>query len=395
MKIKQVSPLNQLSLRTEAYEFISKVLHTSYPVAIWRLPLEKDIVALIDLSGEEKILTEELETITEGFVINSYHDSHPVKSILLQGHLMITIDGENASLKIHPTVTGGQLENFEEALHENASRQSRSETHPVHPDFEAMVREAVAKIKNGELHKVVLSRYADFDLPEGFDPIATFETLTQIYPNAFCHLTNTQAHGLWMGATPEKLIAITENKHFSTDALAGTQPLSESMELCDVAWTQKEIEEQAMVSRYIIECFKKIRLREYEENGPKTVKAGNLAHLKTEYTVDMEATNTPMLGSTMLELLHPTSAVCGAPRSLADEFIKTHEAYDRSLYAGFLGPVSCQQRTSLFVNLRCMQVINQTARLYAGAGITEDSNPAKELAETNHKMQTLLKVLDL
>ena len=95
----------------------------------------------------------------------------------------------------------------------------------------------------------------------------------------------------------------------------------------------------------------------------------------------------------MLELLHPTSAVCGMPRELADEFIKANEGYQRSLYAGFLGPVGFEGNTDLFVNLRCMQIDNEKARLFAGAGITEYSNPEKEFQETSSKMQTMLKVL--
>lgn len=54
-------------------------------------------------------------------------------------------------------------------------------------------------------------------------------------------------------------------------ALAGTQPASGENPLKSAAWTQKEIEEQALVCRYIVDCFKKIRLREYEEHGPKTI----------------------------------------------------------------------------------------------------------------------------
>ena len=169
--------------------------------------------------------------------------------------------------------------------------------------------------------------------------------------------------------------------------------LGEVEDLSDVPWTQKEIIEQAMVSRYIIECFKKIRLREFEEVGPKTVKAGDLVHLKTSFKVDMKETNSPLLGSTMLELLHPTSAVCGSPRGLANDFIRTHEGYERELFAGFLGPVGLDGNSRLFVNLRCMQLFKEKARLYAGAGITENSRPEKELQETNNKMQTLLKVI--
>jgi isochorismate synthase len=71
--------------------------------------------------------------------------------------------------------------------------------------------------------------------------------------------------------------------------LAGTQKAQGENPLKSAAWTQKEIEEQALVSRYIVDCFKKIRLREYDEHGPKTVLAGNLLHLRSDFKVDMKA----------------------------------------------------------------------------------------------------------
>ncbi|MEQ8470419.1 MAG: chorismate-binding protein [Marinoscillum sp.] len=395
MQINQVNTLRHISKRSEAEDFLRSILFTPYPVAIWRLPNQGNINALVDLTMNEEPTNLELENLNKSFVINSYHDSHPVKAITLEGHILVKIEGSDAQLEVNPTLTGSQIESFEGVLSNSLKLLKPGIKDGNHPDFESMVAEAIEKIKQGNLHKVVLSRYKDFELQESFDPIDTFDELTRSYPNAFCSLTNTKTYGLWIGASPEKLIAIDNDRFFSTDALAGTQSLPSDKDLCDVAWTQKEIEEQAMVSRYIIDCFKKIRLREFDENGPKTVKAGNLAHLKTEYKVDMQATSSPQLGSTMLELLHPTSAVCGAPRDLADDFIKSHEDYDRSLYAGFLGPVGFDSKTSLFVNLRCMQVIGNTARLYAGAGITEDSVPARELAETDQKMETLLKVLGL
>ena len=130
----------------------------------------------------------------------------------------------------------------------------------------------------------------------------------------------TPEHGIWVGVTPETLVSIEDKSIFKTVALAGTKPYDESISLKNVAWTQKEIEEQALVERYIISCFKKIRLREYDEHGPKTSVAGNLMHLRSDFTVDMKATNFPQLGSVMLNLLHPTSAVCGMPLDNAWSF---------------------------------------------------------------------------
>ena len=157
---------------------------------------------------------------------------------------------------------------------------------------------------------------------------------------------------------------------------------------------QKEIEEQALVSRYIINCFKKIRLREFGEHGPKTWKAGNLLHLRTEFEVDMNATNFPQLGTVMLKLLHPTSAICGMPRQESIDFIQQNEGMDRGLYSGYLGPINYKNESNLFVNLRCMQWSYREAELYAGAGVTIDSIPEAEWEETEMKMNTLLKVIE-
>ena len=81
------------------------------------------------------------------------------------------------------------------------------------------------------------------------------------------------------------------------------------------------------------------------------------------------------------------------PLQPALNFIKKHEKYDRELYAGFLGPINMDGYTHLFVNLRCMKIMGRTGRFYAGAGITENSNPEKEFEETQLKMQTLKKII--
>src|SRR5690606_41660887 len=64
---------------------------------------------------------------------------------------------------------------------------------------------------------------------------------------------------------------VKDKKIFRTVALAGTQAWRPGVDPRKVSWTQKEIEEQALVERYIISCFKSVRLREYEEQGPRTV----------------------------------------------------------------------------------------------------------------------------
>jgi isochorismate synthase len=256
-------------------------------------------------------------------------------------------------------------------------------------EFVDLVSKSLQEISDGHIEKVVPSRCKDIQIDDQFDVLRTFDELCEKHPQALVSLVSSPQTGTWLGATPELLVSVDNQNIFRTIALAGTQVYTPEVDLKSVAWTQKEIEEQALVCRYIINCFKKIRLREYEEHGPRTMVAGNVMHLKTVYEVDMTATNFPQLGSVMLKLLHPTSAVCGMPFDQSLAFLKNNEGYDREFYSGYLGPVQINITSQIFVNLRCMQVYNEQVRLYAGAGITVDSNPEKEFDETEIKMQNL------
>jgi isochorismate synthase len=263
-------------------------------------------------------------------------------------------------------------------------------------EYTALVELGVAAIEARTVGKVVSSRAARRPLPPGFDPLAAFEELCQQYERAFVSLVSVPGVGTWLGASPEVLAEVTADGHFHTMALAGTQPLLPGVRPQEAIWRQKEIEEQALVSRYIVNCFKQLRLREYQETGPRTTVAGQLLHLRTDFEVDLKNVPSPAsLGTDMLRLLHPTSAVGGMPRVAALEFLARHEGYDRAYYSGFLGPVNVAAPgvARLFVNLRCLQLRADEAILYAGTGLTVDSDPAREWQETEYKMRTVAAVL--
>jgi isochorismate synthase len=263
-------------------------------------------------------------------------------------------------------------------------------------EYTALVARGVAAIEARTVGKVVSSRAACRPLPPGFDPLAAFRELCRQYERAFVSLVSVPGVGTWLGATPEVLAEVTADGHFHTMALAGTQPLLSEVRPQDAIWRQKEIEEQALVSRYIVNCFKQLRLREYQETGPRTTVAGELLHLRTDFEVDLRNVPAPAsLGTDMLRLLHPTSAVGGMPRTAALEFLARYEGYDRAYYSGFLGPVNVATPgvSRLFVNLRCLQLRADEAILYAGTGLTVDSDPAREWQETEYKMRTVAAVL--
>ena len=386
--------------------FFSYAYEHHQPIAAWRLPHQSQQQVIADLSGQGQLPDLPLELLPAGFIAHPFQEQKPAAFIRADVHYT---SGTEAIAK---SLTGETDDSVHMALqtikdHLAANTKTRtpfmvpsddlSGADSNHSQFTHMVTEAVQAIEAGWFHKVVLSRQKSITLSPNFDVVAAFQQLCDAYPAAFVSVFSIPGVGTWLGASPELLVSTYHQAGqslFRTMALAGTQVAQGQDALKNANWRQKEIEEQALVSRYIINCFKKIRLREFEESGPKTVAAGNLLHLRTDFTVDMEMTNFPDLGSTMLYLLHPTSAVCGMPKESALEFLQVHEHYNRSFFSGYLGPVNIEEKTHIFVNLRCMQLLEQQALLYAGAGITADSEPEKEWEETEVKMNTLLRVMD-
>ena len=372
------------------------------PVAVWRKPNKTEINLLISFSEALQVDRYELQELKNGFAFAPFNFNQE-KGFFINGDVLLSFDFDEVVIKPVNEASANtlQVDSFKKKLIDRIEsdeesplfNQSKNLAKPKSSDYETLVEKCVEAIRDGFFEKVVPARSTDIDLPAGFDLIKLYSNLCAAYPNAFISFVSIPELGSWLGATPEILIE-KEFNTFRTHALAATQRFNPENDLSETAWTQKEIEEQAMVSRYIINCFKKIRLREYVEKGPETIKAGNLLHLKTSFEVDVVATNFPELPTVMLELLHPTSAVAGMPKEQALSFLKLEEQLDRSFYAGFLGPVNIEEQTSLYVNLRCMELAKDKARLFAGAGVTAHSNPKKEFVETEMKFNTLLNILN-
>lgn len=67
--------------------------------------------------------------------------------------------------------------------------------------------------------------------------------------------------------------------------------------------------------------------------------------------------------------------------------------FERGLYAAPLGWVDSNGNCEFIVGIRSALIDGDRARLYAGAGIVAGSDPDKELAEVQLKLQALLKAL--
>lgn len=251
--------------------------------------------------------------------------------------------------------------------------------------FENLVKKGIQAIENHEFKKVVLSRKESLNLMD-FDLITAFESLVQLYSTTFVYCFYHPKVGTWLGATPEQLVKANESE-FKTIALAGTQKDTGSNE---VVWAKKEQEEQQFVTDYIVEKLKNVA-SERVVSKPYSLKAGSIWHIKTDISGTLNSSSSLQQ---VIQLLHPTPAICGFPKDKSKVFILENEKYDRTFYTGFLGELNREDKTDLFVNLRCMQIDKAQAHLFMGCGITKDSIPEKEWEESINKSMTMKKILD-
>ncbi len=370
--------------------------------ALWRKPKSNHLEFILDQDENLSKVEMAFEELPAGFIVHPFADQQDKKAFFIRSgkYFSFSLDQEFLQEEVPEWVKSTMdlsKKSIKASIKQLLNQKSKSpiSENEIADDklhFTGLVQRGIESIESGILEKVVPARTKLIEIIEDFDLGKTFLEMINAYPNSFVNFFHIPKIGTWLGASPETLIRVKEDQFF-TMALAGTQQASGENPLKSAAWTQKEIEEQALVCRYIVDCFKKIRLREYEEHGPKTIMAGNLLHLRTDFKVDMKATGFTQLGSVMLDLLHPTSAVCGMPRKQAHEFLKANEGFDRSFFTGFLGPVNIEDETAIFVNLRTASFKGANAILYAGAGVTEDSDPDKEWEETELKCRIIGKYL--
>ena len=246
--------------------------------------------------------------------------------------------------------------------------------------FINLVKSITNAIDTGVFKKIVAARVLAIDRSKDFDELNFFAKICEEYPHAFASLVLIPEVGLWIGASPE-VLASQNGEELISYSLAGTKAVED-----ESSWTEKELEEQQLVTDFIYEHLKKITEGAIETEGPMSHKAGKLKHLLTKFSIRTAYSN---LWQKVIKTLHPTPAVSGLPKNNAVAFLKKNEVFDRRFYAGYLGPFNDEGNTDIFVNLRCMEVTEKQLLFYAGCGVTHSSDPEKEWIESERKIDIL------
>jgi isochorismate synthase len=360
----------------------SVLLQQNIPFASYRLPMQEDIITLV----QHQSLPEKLASLNEidkkvGFVIAPFTVDKTHETYLLKPDSVFLSDEiEDSNIQ--------EIAEYNRFLQLNKQLNNLSTT--PNTAFVTQANMAIEAMKNGEFHKVVLSKVRIEELSTSFNAANFYLKLCKNYPHAFVYILQLPEVGCWIGATPEPLLVI-EDKVVKTVSLAGTQ-MATSAEIESYKWASKEIEEQEIVTDFVEKTLHSLGVIDYSKIGPMNYQAANLIHLKTAFEFKQNHLQNKL--GDFLKGLHPTPSVGGLPKVETLNFILKNEKHNRSYYTGFLGPLNINKKTNIFVNLRCLQLFEKQFVLYSGAGITASSVAENEWTETDNKMMTLMNVMN-
>lgn len=261
-------------------------------------------------------------------------------------------------------------------------------------DWERMIETARQAFATTPLQKVVLSRICQIRSRTAIDADEALARLEERYAGCYIFLFEPRPGHAFLGASPELLVGV-QGAQMETMGLAGSAPRGATPEE-DAAYgaallaSSKDRHEHSLVVDALRRRLAPITRRLEIADEPGLLTLSNIHHLHTPVKGELREAHgvLPLVG-----LLHPTPALGGSPRELALAFIREHEPTLRGWYAAPVGWMDPAMDGAFAVAIRSAVVQEKRAWLYAGGGIVDGSEAAKEWEETEWKFKPMLGVL--
>lgn len=260
-------------------------------------------------------------------------------------------------------------------------------------DWENKINEYLNHIRNGEVKKVVLSKFIHRKIVN-YDIDKIISSLSKKYKDCYI-LVLFEGDSIFFGASPEKLFSL-KGKLLETEALAGSiargsNKLLDEKLASELLKDNKNLAEHKNVVDYITE-----NLAGYVDTieidiMPKIKKLNNIQHLWTPIRAYIKDS---ISVDGLINQLYPTSAICGYPKKEAIKIISETEEYDRGLYSGLIGWYNHIDQADFCVAIRSGLLKDNSLYAFAGCGIVRGSDPESEYQETKLKLKPILSLFN-
>ena len=260
--------------------------------------------------------------------------------------------------------------------------------------WEQMLAAAKVQFQLGELQKVVLSRVCELRFRQNVALEQALVFLDQQYPDCYRFLFEPRPFHAFFGASPELLVDL-RHRHLTTMGLAGSEPRGKTPEEDERLGNQllnspKDCHEHQLVVDEIRRRLQPLCAELKIAEQPTLLKLNNIQHLYTPVEGELHKVQSIL---DLVQQLHPTPALGGAPRDRALRFISEFEPAPRGWYAAPIGIINRHLTGTFSVAIRSAITEYERVWLHAGAGIVAASDAQKEWSEVALKFRPILNAL--
>ncbi len=260
--------------------------------------------------------------------------------------------------------------------------------------YQTQVARAVGEIHAGRYDKVILSRKVP--VPGEVDLLASYRLGRSQNTPARSFVLSRDTLQI-VGFSPETVVEVSATGQVSTQPLAGTRAMGETLEQTlelrrDLLRDVKEIAEHAVSVKLAVEELQAIceadsvqvcEFMTVSERGP-------VQHLASRVKGQLRASTNAWHA---FAALFPAVTASGIPKQPAIEAIQRLEDQPRGPYSGSVMMVDCDGSLDAALVLRSLFRQGDQTWLQAGAGIVAPSTPARELQETIEKFASISRCL--
>ena len=248
-------------------------------------------------------------------------------------------------------------------------------------------------IKAGDVFQVNLSRQWQYELSTDVTSTQIYQALKRSNPAPFSALAQFGGFSI-ISSSPERLFSV-DGDQVETRPIAGTHPRSSG---------EEDERLKAQLINHPKEQAEHIMLLDLERNDLGRVCEYGSVHVNEIMTLESypyvhhivsNIKGKLRQGTTIKDLvraLFPGGTITGCPKVRCMQIIAELEQMPRQAYTGSLGYVSSNGKMDFNILIRTITKQNNSLTLRAGAGIVFDSIAERELEETKHKAEGVLKI---
>ena len=267
------------------------------------------------------------------------------------------------------------------------------------PEPPEAFKQAVEKIHeyilDGDVFQVNLSRgwHGEFSRPA--DAASLYRSLRKSNPAPFAGMLRWREHTL-MSSSPERLVHMRQ-RAVQSRPIAGTHPRGADSDSDNALSRELLAHPKERAEHIMLIDLERNDLGRVCETG--TVEVDELMVVESYEHVHHIVSNvrgrlrpgvTPV---DVIRAVFPGGTITGCPKVRCMEIIAELEKQGRSFYTGSFGYMGLDGCMDLNILIRSMLLHNNQVSFRTGAGIVADSDPDREVAETQDKARGLLHAL--